>query len=271
MEELTIICPAKVDLFLNVTGKQDNYYQIKALMQSVDLNDYLIVSLNSTGQINIDCPDPECAKLIFKTALALKVYARIVFGFNIKVIKNIPKLWGLGSKETDAAGVFKAIVTLMHLKISDNDLATLAFQIDPSLPFFLVGGTCLIEGFGEKVTEVEFLESEFLIVKPKFTLSKNEALDFFDKYKHVYHDFKSLFIGQNDLEIVASREVQVIKDRLLEMGANNANMTGAGAVVGTFSNKKKKLQAYRALKEEFQTFQAQATKGIQIIKKTRLN
>jgi len=82
-------------------------------------------------------------------------------------------------------------------------------------------------------------------------------------------------MSYNDFEIIAPKEIQVVKDYLMTYGAMYANMSGSGpAIVGVFYNKQKRLKAYKDLKkyfENYKAYNASQCKGVKILEKMRLN
>ncbi len=279
MEQIIVICPAKINLFLNILGKQNGKHIFKSINQSVDLYDYLTIKPNETGFINITINNEKKyinqENIIFKAAILMKQLYHIVYGFDIDIVKNIPDNANLGSDSTDAAGVILGIKKMFNLDIDNDTLTFIGTMISPEVPFCLFGGTCLIDGSGSIVTEVNMDLCPFLIIKPNIDLNQKEMFEAYDKTCVNYFDFGYYAIGQNDLEIVAPKEIKDIKDYMANFNAYFTNMTSSGpTVIGAFNNKEELLNAYKNLKNYFQNYQAYMVnpcKGIQILEKTRLN
>lgn len=91
--------PAKLNLFLHITGRRDNgYHELQSIFQLIDLCDWLEFNQTASPEISIDglsSVDLE-HNLIFKATQILKPYAKAFSGLNIHIEKNIPMGAGLG-------------------------------------------------------------------------------------------------------------------------------------------------------------------------------
>lgn len=279
MYEVIVLCPAKINMFLNIIGQKNNMHLLKMINQSVNLYDYLTIKPNGTGNININCnnlsvPTDE-RNSCFKAALIMQKLFHINFGFDINITKNIPLEAGLGGESTDAAGVILGIKEMLGLQIGNDDLATIGFQIGADVPFCLIGGTCLVQGFGEHVTKIQMKDLNYLIVKPNFNISTTDAFHTYDKLCAKYKEFDGFIVGQNDFEIIMPPEIQEIKSYLTDQGAFFTNMSGSGSsIIGAFNSKEKRIRALKNLKKYFQDYNgylANPCDGIEVLKKTRLN
>ena len=282
MNEVIVSRPAKINLFLNITGKQNNMHLLNMINQSVDLYDYLSIKPNGTGEINIQCQNQDLpldeTNSCFKAALFMKVYFNIKFGFDIKIVKSIPQKSGLGEESTDAAGVMLGIKEMLGLKISENDLISIGMQIGADVPFCLIGGICLVKGFGEQLTRITINNSHYyLIVCPSFGIDTAKAFSYYDKTCSKYKEFDGFLFGYNDLEIVAPLAIQKIREVLCQSGALCANMSGSGSsVVGTYTTLQKQTNALKSLKNFFLNYDCtkyavKPCEGVKVIKKSRLN
>ena len=106
---MKIKSPAKINLFLKITGKRpDGYHDLNSLMCCVDLYDTISITFN-TKKISVTCANPKVPE--DKTNIAYKA-AAIFFktlnkheGVKISIKKNIPVGAGLGGGSSNAASV----------------------------------------------------------------------------------------------------------------------------------------------------------------------
>jgi len=149
---LTVYAPAKVNLILEVLGKYDDYHQISSILQTIDLCDVLNFEL--AEQISLKCSEPslEDNNLVAEAAMLLKKVTRFDKGAQVELHKHIPWGVGLGGGSSDAATTLLALNKLWKLRLSISNLLQLASKLGSDVPFFIYGGTALIEGRGEKVT-----------------------------------------------------------------------------------------------------------------------
>jgi len=149
---LTVYAPAKVNLVLEVLGEYDNYHQISSILETIDLCDVLNFEL--AEQISLKCSEPslEGNNLVAEAAMLLKKATRYDKGAQIELRKHIPWGVGLGGGSSDAASALLALTRLWKLNLPVSELLRLASKLGSDVPFFIYGGTALIEGTGEKVT-----------------------------------------------------------------------------------------------------------------------
>ena len=105
--------PAKLNLFLHVTGRRpDGYHELQTVFQLIDLSDTIAISLREDGRIERpDGPvgvDPEL-DLTVRAARALQSASGCKVGATLRVRKRIPMGGGLGGGSSDAATVLLAL------------------------------------------------------------------------------------------------------------------------------------------------------------------
>ena len=279
MDEVIVLCPAKINLFLNIVGKVYDMHLLKMLNQSVNLYDYLIIKPNPMGYINITCKNMDLPvdenNSCLKAVMAMKGIVGIDAGFDIELTKNIPIGAGLGGESTDAAGVILGIKELFGINLTNEELISIGSQIGADVPFCLTGGTALVEGFGEKITKAQTYDFKYLIIKPNFEISTRDAFYRYDLTCTEYKEFNGIVYGLNDFEIVSPEIIQFMRHQMVYNGAHFSNMTGTGSsVIGAFPNKTARLKGLRAMKKictGCQIFSVDSCQGVEVLKKSRLN
>lgn len=184
---------AKINLTLDVLGKRpDGYHDIRSIMQAIALHDTLVVTRtpNTPGvQLTIDGDQAEgvpvdASNIVHKAAVRMQkiAAARAAMppqrsGLHIVLTKRIPSQAGLGGGSSDAAAALRALNLLFDLRLSPTRLAEIAAQIGADVPFFLSGGTALVEGLGERITVLPPLSAPWplVIVKPTVGMSTMAA------------------------------------------------------------------------------------------------
>ncbi len=273
-KELTIKCPAKVNLSLDVVNRrEDGYHNLEMIMHTIKLYDTLSITCeeSSSCQISISSnlhyvPNDE-RNLCFKAA-------RLFFdetGLNAKVHidakKKIPVGAGLGGGSSDAAGTLTALNKIFGFPIEEDRLITLSKSIGADVPFFIRGGCMLAKGIGEVLSPLPLLKDvTFLIAKPDFGIStpwvyKNLVLS-----SSTHHpDTQSVIeaIKENNIEKLAKSagnvletvtsekypDIEKYKSIMKRCGAVYSLMSGSGsAVFGVFSDSEKAKTAYTKFK-----------------------
>src|SRR5439155_13291328 len=147
---------AKLNLGLEVTGRRDDgYHEIVSVMKLVDLYDTLAFA-PSDGEITVECDNPVLAaegrsNLVWRAARLLRETARVEKGAVIELRKRIPLASGLGGGSSDAAATLRGLSQLWGKALPKDQMRNLATVLGSDVPFFLEGGTALVEGRGDRV------------------------------------------------------------------------------------------------------------------------
>ena len=159
---------AKINLTLEVTGKRlDGFHELRSIMQTVSLADEL--TLEPDGEPSLECNVPELAgdgNLVLRAARLLGIGGRFVLR------KRIPTAAGLAGGSSDAALALRLLDAVYRLGLPPERLLEAAAQLGSDVPYFLHGGTALVEGRGERVTPLPDLqECRLVLLNPGRPLS----------------------------------------------------------------------------------------------------
>jgi 4-diphosphocytidyl-2-C-methyl-D-erythritol kinase len=280
----------KINLLLDIKGKlQNGYHDIKTVMQSVDIYDEITLTSINDNKIIIECSDSSIpineSNTCYKAAMLLKKTYDINAGIYIHIIKNLPAGAGMAGGSSNAAAVIKGLNAIWKLNLTQEEMCRIGAQVGADVPFCIVGGTCLAEGLGDIVTELnDFLWNHILLVKPEFSIStafvyKNLSSDYYNLYadnKMLLHiasqDYESAArCVSNTLERVVGKfypEINSIKKILIDNGAMSSKMTGSGSAVFAFFKDDNSLnKAYQIAARIYpSTFKAKTSKyGVKFI------
>jgi len=176
---LTLPAPAKLNLFLHITGRRaDGYHLLQTLFQILDVGDEIQFSSNQTGIIQLSCNDPSLEgqdNLIYRAALALKPFAAASAGIEIYLQKNLPMGGGLGGGSSDAATTLHALNKLWDINLPVAELAAIGLKLGADVPLFVEGYTAFAEGVGEKLQPLAMPEKTYLVVTPACHVSTAEV------------------------------------------------------------------------------------------------
>ena len=149
--------PAKLNLFLHITGRRENgYHELQSIFQLIDLFDWLEFTQTNDPAIHIDGlsdVDQE-QNLIYKAIQILKPYAQNISGLNIRIEKNIPMGAGLGGGSSNAATTLIVVNQLWQCGLSIEQLAKLGVKLGADVPIFVYGRNAWAEGIGEQFRHV---------------------------------------------------------------------------------------------------------------------
>ncbi|MCL5023238.1 MAG: 4-(cytidine 5'-diphospho)-2-C-methyl-D-erythritol kinase [Nitrospirae bacterium] len=259
---LTLTAPAKINWFLEVSGKrEDGYHEILSLMQCITLGDSIGFADSDEIEVVTDALIPSESNLAYRAAKLLKELSGVRKGVVITLGKQIPTAAGLGGGSSDAACTLLGLNRLWGLNMTREELAGIGGMLGSDVPFFFYGPAAVVRGRGESVSPVALDRScPIVVVKPQMEISSAWAYGELDKESSGGRvltkndnnitlfcqalergDFPFLSsLKRNDLEPLVVRRHPVIgeieKD-LLKHGALFSCMSGSGsAVFGVFDS-----------------------------------
>ncbi len=250
---LVIQCPAKLNLFLSV-GKKDHrgYHPLRSIFQAISLYDELHIERATELSFSCDHPGvPEDNTVIRAARMMMEVadFPPVA----VKLIKRIPSEAGLGGGSSDAAGIIRAAKSLMSAKLPEYEKKAIAKSIGADVPFFLLGGRALAEGYGEKLTQITSPNPPewYVIAQPEDRCNTKSAYDRLDEMEYEWREFPNENILYNDFERVAPCGSLELIERLQVHGAKDAGLTGSGsAVFGRFKSEDEAKAAETKLRNE---------------------
>jgi 4-diphosphocytidyl-2-C-methyl-D-erythritol kinase len=243
--------PAKLNLFLHVTGRRaDGYHLLQSVFMLIDWCDTLHVERRADGAItreDLSTPLP-ADDLIVRAARALQAEAQTPLGAHIGVAKQVPAQAGMGGGSSDAATCLLALNRLWGLKLPLATLERIGLALGADVPFFLRGHNAWVEGIGEIITPVELPPGCFAVVKPPEGLDTRDIFSAEDLQRATPTAIISGFaahsesrqgqierfgFGRNDLQPVAQRLCPAVTEAIEWLGHQGleARMTGSGSSV----------------------------------------
>ena len=285
----TLTAPAKVNLALDILDtRPDGYHDMKMVMQTISLCDTVSVEETAADfELRTDGDFIPAGKKTLEQRAAEAFFEAAGFpmpGLRVTLEKVTPAYAGLGGGSADVAALLRILRDNYAPEMSTEELERIGFTVGSDMPFCIHGGTCLAEGRGEVLTDLMPLPDCWLVLcKPDFgipTPTLFARVDGGELTRRPDIDGMMAALQAGDLEGVAKRlgnvfeevlpeeyhEVFAIKDRLLELGALNAAMSGSGPTVfGVFRNERIARQAAKVLKRTYaQTYLAEPVKKFDI-------
>lgn len=239
VRELTCPAPAKLNLFLLVTGRRaDGYHLLQTLFRFIDLQDTLHFSLRDDGAVhrrNAVEGVAEAQDLCVRAARLLQRETGCALGVDITVDKRIPMGGGLGGGSSDAATTLLALNRLWSLGLPRQRLMELGLQLGADVPVFVFGENAFAEGVGERLQAYPLPEAWYVVLFPPVHVPTAEIFS----HKDLTRDSDSIIIRalsklhfRNDLQAVACSLYPEVARYIAELGKyGDAMMTGSGACV----------------------------------------
>ncbi|WP_286296134.1 4-(cytidine 5'-diphospho)-2-C-methyl-D-erythritol kinase [Vibrio apostichopi] len=269
--------PAKLNLFLYITGRRDNgYHELQTLFQFVDFGDELTVTANrDTSSITITPEIPGVAtedNLIWKAATALQKYTSTSFGADIELKKVLPMGGGIGGGSSNAATVLVALNHLWQLNLSDDQLAEIGLKLGADVPVFVRGHAAFAEGVGEQLQPANPDEKWYLVVKPQVSIATVDIFTHSELTRNTPKQALSTLLEQeyvNDCEkIVRMLYPEVDKQLSWLLQYAPSRLTGTGSCVfAEFSSKKEAESVLEQLPDTVSAFVARG-RNISPLKET---
>ena len=163
--------PAKLNLFLRITGRRDDgYHELQTVFRILDWGDRILLRPRADGQV-VRHGDrlagvEDVADLAVQAAVMLKNEANGTQGADIHVEKRIPVGGGFGGGSSDAATVLCALDRLWGLDLGEDRLASLGLRLGADVPVFVRGRSAWAEGVGERLVPLDLAPAWYVLVDP---------------------------------------------------------------------------------------------------------
>lgn len=214
--------PAKINLFLHVTGRrEDGYHELESLMVCLDLADEIDFDFNTEG-IRITCADPQVP--CDETNLACRA-AKVFLdrfsrsrpggvnppGVGMSIRKHIPVGGGLGGGSSNAATVLSTLNRRFNAPFSGQELMAMGLELGADVPFFIQGGAAIARGIGEQLSPCPMPEKvHVLLASPGISAATARV------YKNLNLGLTTRTKSTNNALIIACEEGRILdfRDRL---------------------------------------------------------
>ena len=240
MNALTVPAPAKLNLFLHVTGRRaDGYHVLESLFVALDYGDTIRLSRRDDGAINrlTDLPGvPPADDLAVRAAHALQRECGTGLGVDISVTKRIPGGSGLGGGSSDAASVLLGINRLWQLQLPRAALMRIGLALGADVPFFVFGEPALARGVGEELEAMSYPVRWFAVYAPASEVRTAAIFGAAELTRDTPSAKINVFsegYGRNDLQPIAGARFPDVALALAALRAVSpeARMTGSGGCV----------------------------------------
>ena len=250
---------AKINLGLNVVEKRaDGYHNLQTVFFPVPLLDALDVQeMGAEFPSQYDCDlkvsnihidGDEQRNLVVRAYNLLKQDFPDMPRVHAHLYKGIPTQAGMGGGSSDCGFMITLLNKMFNLGLSDEQMIQYAARLGADCAFFILNKPCYAEGIGEKLQPIQLSLSGWYLslVRPDIPVSTREA---FALIKPHYPEFNCKEVVQlpveewrgkltNDFEdsvFAVHPELGAVKDRLYQLGATYAAMSGSGSTLFALS------------------------------------
>lgn len=248
---------AKINLGLNILSRRpDGYHEIESLMLPISWSDILeIVPAKGTGTTltvtgrEVDCPADK--------NLVMKAYRRMAQEVTLPAVdiylhKIVPDGAGLGGGSSDAAFTLLALNEMFSLGFTKEQLADMAADLGADCPFFIYNRPMLASGTGTTLRDAQNLPASnrklmIAVVKPNEYVSTKEAYSGVEPRRPevglsealAASDLRNIRNQFEETVLPAHPQIGAAKERLTDLGAIYASMSGSGSAVYGFFDAEK--------------------------------
>ncbi len=242
---------AKINLGLNIVEKRtDGYHNLETVFYPINLQDALEVT-KSAGEeeytlkiSGVPIEGENDNNLVVKAYRLLKRDYPEMEPIDIHMYKHIPTGAGLGGGSSDAAFMIKLLNEKFDLGLTTEQMEQYAAQLGADCAFFIQNKPVFAKGIGNIFEPIELsLNGYYLVlVKPDIHVSTKDAFAMIRPQKPA-HSLKEIIrmpvetwraTMKNDFEYSVFQkypEIAAIKDKLYDLGAIYASMSGSGSSV----------------------------------------
>lgn len=273
MKTFLVRSPAKINICLNVVGKQpDGYHQLDMVILPLAMHDSMLFNVLKKSDDNYVTIDdyslgPVTYNLASRAISKLEELKHFKERFRVSIHKVIPMQSGLGGGSSNAALTLVALNKYLKLGFTDQELIDIGKPMGADIPFFIMGKPARCRGIGEQLDFVNVKNDYYvLIVKPHDGCSTKGVYEVSDTMDlpvgNVEQVIKALEEGDDDL-LAASifnalekpamqlvPEIAEIKQQMFDAGLKIVQMTGSGSAVFALSTNKKQLKEVAKIFED---------------------
>ncbi len=248
---LDVPAPAKLNLFLHVTGRRpDGYHLLQSAFVLIDWCDTLHFERNDSGRIQrTDLnPGPEplpADDLSVRAARLLQQASGTTYGVDISLDKQVPWGAGLGGGSSDAATTLLALNRLWGLNWSRPRLLELGLRLGADVPFFIGGRNAWVEGVGEQLTplpeptNLPWADRRYAVLKPEHAIATAKIFGDPLLPRSTERTTMAVFLeqqkdfGTNDLQRSAEQHCPQVTEALQRLSTvfGSSRMSGSGSAV----------------------------------------
>ena len=261
---------AKINLGLNVVEKRpDGYHNLETVFYPVQIEDVLEVypmvpefpseydcDLKVT---NITIDGDEQRNLVVRAYNLLKADFPTLPRIHAHLYKGIPTQAGMGGGSSDCGFMITLLNQMFNLGLTDQQMIDYAARLGADCAFFILNRPCYAEGIGEKLQPIDLdLKGWYLsLVRPDIPVSTREAFALIKPHhpevncrevvKQPVESWRGALV--NDFEgsvFVVHPELGAVKDRLYELGATYAAMSGSGSTLFALSRQPLNLDEFNS-------------------------
>lgn len=261
---------AKINLGLNVVEKRpDGYHNLETVFYPVQIEDALeVYPMDPEFPSEYDCDlkvtnitidGDEQRNLVVRAYNLLKADFPTLPRIHAHLYKGIPTQAGMGGGSSDCGFMITLLNDMFKLGLSDQQMIDYAAHLGADCAFFILNRPCYAEGIGEKLQPIDLdLKGWYLsLVRPDIPVSTREAFALIKPHypevncrevvKQPVESWRDALVNDFEGSVFAVHpELGAVKDRLYELGATYAAMSGSGSTLFALSHQPLNLDEFNS-------------------------
>jgi len=212
---------AKVNIFLKIAAKRDNYHELVSRFVRVHNLFDLISIVKSTRRDFHIIGDFGCkleSNTVYKAYKLIENYPNVKEFFqshDVKVEKNIPEFAGLGGGSSNAATFLIMVNEICDLKLSKDQLCEIGAKVGADVPFFVYEyDSANVTGIGEIVERFDEDVLDIETITPKIMCNTGEIFTNFREkfYKQISNEDAKELLSMKSIDILNRFNIKEAND-----------------------------------------------------------
>ena len=261
---------AKINLGLNVVRKRpDGYHDLETVFYPVPIHDALeVYPMAPQFPSSVDCDlkvtnlvidGDEQRNLVVRAYNLLKADCPSLPRVHAHLFKGIPTQAGMGGGSSDCGFMITLLNQMFQLGLSDQQMIQYAARLGADCAFFILNRPCYAEGIGEKLQPISLdLSGWYLsLVRPDIPVSTREAFALIkpcrpqvccrEVVQLPVEQWRDALVNDFEASVFAVHpELGAVKDRLYQLGATYAAMSGSGSTLFALSRQPLPLDEFNS-------------------------
>lgn len=261
---------AKINLGLNVVEKRpDGYHNLETVFYPVQIEDALeVYPMDPEFPSEYDCDlkvtnitidGDEQRNLVVRAYNLLKADFPTLPRIHAHLYKGIPTQAGMGGGSSDCGFMITLLNDMFKLGLTQQQMIDYAVRLGADCAFFILNRPCYAEGIGEKLQSIDLdLKGWYLsLVRPDIPVSTREAFALIKPHhpevncrevvKQPVESWRDALVNDFESSVFAVHsELGAVKDRLYDLGATYAAMSGSGSTLFALSRQPLNLDEFNS-------------------------
>jgi len=272
---------AKINLALNIIGKDSLLHKVESMISFLNLHDEILIKstkndnhkITFVGKFSKNINSKNTVFKLLKIIDKKKLLKNVKFQIIVK--KNIPSKAGLGGGSMNAASILKFLIEKKFIKLSKKEIYKICTSIGSDVILGLYSNNLILKSNDEIKSFFIKKKTFILVVKPNFGCSTKDIYSKVKKFRKAklnqptkkMFNLDSLKKMDNHLEIIAFNKypklniLKIFLEKLSKVCL--VRMTGSGsAIIAYFKSHKKCQDAEKKVKKRFRNYWCKTAKTI---------